>query len=139
MDGGTMSSLDGKVAAVTGGAGGIGAAIAAALSSSGAAVAVWDLDGTKAKDVAGGLSGRAAGVEVDITTRASVEAAAAQSEAELGPIDVLVNAAGIDIIEPFLQSEEGTWERVVAVNLLGTIRCCHVVVPGMVERGFGRV
>jgi len=137
-----MADLSGKVAVVTGAAGGIGAAIAAALAGAGAAVAVWDLDGGRAKEVADGLGGRGGrglGVDVDVTGRPSVEAAMAATEAALGPVDVLVNNAGIDKIEPFLQSEEATWERIVAVNYLGTVRCCHVLVPGMVERGSGRV
>lgn len=134
-----MSTLDGKVAVVTGGAGGIGAAIAAAMAEAGAGVAVWDLDGASAKQVADAVGGKAVGVEVDITSRPSVEAALSSTESALGPVDALVNNAGIDRIEPFLQSEESTWERIVAVNYLGTVRCCHVVVPGMVERGNGRV
>jgi 2-hydroxycyclohexanecarboxyl-CoA dehydrogenase len=124
---------------VTGAAGGIGAAIAGALAAAGAAVAVWDLDGDKAAGVASAIGARATPVAVDITSRPSVEDALAQSVAALGPVDVLVNNAGIDRIEPFLDSEESTWERITAVNYLGTVRCCHVVVPGMVERGLGRV
>lgn len=109
--------LSGRRAVVTGGAGGIGAATVAALAARGADVAVWDL---------------AQGV--DITDRPSVERAAAEGE-----IDILVNAAGIDVIGPFLESEEADWERIVAVNLMGTVRCCHVVAPGMVERGRGSI
>jgi 2-hydroxycyclohexanecarboxyl-CoA dehydrogenase len=134
-----VSELEGKVAVVTGGAGGIGAAIAAALARVGASVAVWDLDGDRARAVADGLDGTSLGVEVDITHRPSVEAAAAATASALGVVDVLVNNAGIDKVEPFLQSEERTWERIVAVNYIGTVRCCHVIVPGMVERGSGRV
>jgi 2-hydroxycyclohexanecarboxyl-CoA dehydrogenase len=134
-----MTDLDGSVAVVTGAAGGIGAAIAGALVDAGAAAAVWDVAAGRAKEVADGLAGRALGVEVDITSRPSVEAALAATESALGPVDVLVNNAGIDTIEPFLHSEEATWERIVAVNYLGTVRCCHVVVPGMVDRGTGRV
>lgn len=109
--------LTGRRAVVTGGAGGIGAAIVADLASRGAEVVIWDLD-----------------QGVDITDRASVEHAAAGTD-----IDILVNAAGIDVVGPFLDSEEADWERIVAVNLLGTIRCCHVAVPGMVERGRGTI
>ena len=134
-----MGGLDGRVAVVTGAAGGIGAAIGGALAAAGAAVAVWDLDGDKAAGVASAIGARTTAVAVDITSRPSVEDALAQSVAALGPVDVLVNNAGIDRIEPFLDSEESTWERITAVNYLGTVRCCHVVVPGMVERGLGRV
>ena len=81
----------------------------------------------------------AVGIGVDITARASVEQALAATTDALGPVDVLVNNAGIDTIEPFLDSQEPTWERIVAVNYLGTVRCCHVVVPTMVSRGAGRV
>jgi 2-hydroxycyclohexanecarboxyl-CoA dehydrogenase len=134
-----MTGLAGRVAVVTGGGGGIGAAIGAGLSAAGASVALWDLDIGRAKEVCGGFGGPATPVEVDITDRSSVEAAVAATSSVLGPIDVLVNNAGIDVIEPFLTSEEATWRRIVDVNYLGTARCCHVVVPGMVERGWGRV
>src|SRR5215213_2738017 len=132
-------SLEGRVAIVTGGGGGIGTAIAHQLSADGASVAVWDLNGGRAQQVAGELAGKAIGVGTDITNRASVEAALATTESDLGPVDILVNNAGIDEIERFLDSQESTWERIVAVNYLGTVRCCHVVVRGMVERGGGRV
>lgn len=133
-----MGTLDGKVAVVTGAAGGIGAAIVAALCDGGAAVAAWDLDAATAKQVIDGRAQTIA-VEVDITDRASVEAALAATEEQLGSVSVLVNNAGIDKIERFLDSAESTWERITAVNFLGTVRCCHVVVPGMVERGGGSV
>jgi 2-hydroxycyclohexanecarboxyl-CoA dehydrogenase len=133
-----MGSLEQRVAVVTGAAGGIGSAIVVALSDAGASVAAWDLDGAKAKSVVEGLR-NAVAVEVDITRRESVQSALTATEEQLGPVNVLVNNAGIDRIEPFLGSEESTWERIVAVNFLGTIRCCHVVVPGMVERGQGSV
>jgi 2-hydroxycyclohexanecarboxyl-CoA dehydrogenase len=127
------------VAVVTGGAGGIGAAIAAELAGAGASVAVWDVDAERAEAVARGLPAPAVGVTVDITSRPSVEAALSSTESVLGPVDVLVNNAGVDKIEPFFQSEEATWERIVSVNYLGTVRCCHVIVPGFVERRRGRV
>src|SRR5437764_5120827 len=134
-----MSVLDRQVTVVTGGGGGIGRASATALAAAGAGVAVWDLDGGRAKEVADSLSGRAAGVEVDITSRPSVQRALEITGEGLGAVDVLVNNAGVDKIEPFLDSEEATWERLVAVNYLGTVRCCHVILRGMVERGHGRI
>jgi 2-hydroxycyclohexanecarboxyl-CoA dehydrogenase len=133
-----VGSLDGKVAVVTGAGGGIGSAIVAELAAGGASVAAWDLDGDGAKRATDGLDG-AVGVEADVTSRASVEAALAETERRFGPVSVLVNNAGIDKIERFLESSEPTWERIVAVNFLGTVRCCHVVVPGMVQRRSGAV
>jgi 2-hydroxycyclohexanecarboxyl-CoA dehydrogenase len=133
-----MPALADKVAVVTGAAGGIGSAIVRALHEQGGAVAAWDLDGAKLKAAIEGLPSILP-VEVDITSRDSVEAAEAATRDRLGPVDILVNNAGIDKIERFLDSEEATWERIVAVNFLGTIRCCHVIVPTMVERGQGRV
>jgi 2-hydroxycyclohexanecarboxyl-CoA dehydrogenase len=133
-----MGALEGKVAVVTGAAGGIGSAIVAELSNAGAAVGAWDLDGSKAKQVVEGRDSCTA-VDVDITDRGSVEAALRVTEEQLGPVSVLVNNAGIDKIERFLDSDEQTWERIVEVNFLGTVRCCHVVVPGMVDRGRGSV
>jgi 2-hydroxycyclohexanecarboxyl-CoA dehydrogenase len=134
-----VSRHDGRVAVVTGAGQGIGAAIARELSAAGASVAVWDLDGARAKGVADALGGPAVGIEVDVTDRDTVEHAHAATTEWLGPVDVLVNNAGIDVIGPFLDSDEAEWERIVAVNFLGAVRCCHVVVPGMVERGWGRV
>jgi 2-hydroxycyclohexanecarboxyl-CoA dehydrogenase len=133
-----MGALEGRVAVVTGAGGGIGAALVGALCEAGASVAAWDLEPAKAKAAVEG-STRAMALEVDITRRESVEAALRATEGQLGAVDVLVNNAGIDKIERFLDSEESTWERIVAVNFLGTARCCHVIVPGMVERGRGAV
>jgi 2-hydroxycyclohexanecarboxyl-CoA dehydrogenase len=134
-----VSRAGGRVAVVTGAGQGIGAAIARELSAAGAGVAIWDLDGARAKSVADALGGPAVGIEVDVTDRDTVENAHAATTEWLGPVDVLVNNAGVDVIGPFLDSDEAEWERIVAVNFLGAVRCCHVVVPGMVERGSGRV
>jgi 2-hydroxycyclohexanecarboxyl-CoA dehydrogenase len=138
-----VTELSGKIAVVTGAARGIGAAIADELASQGAAVAIWDLDGRGAAETAAALSGqhgtKAIGVGVDITDRGSVDAGLAAVEQQLGPIDVLVNNAGIDVIKPFLDSEEGEWDRIISVNLRGTILCCHRVATGMAERGGGAI
>jgi 2-hydroxycyclohexanecarboxyl-CoA dehydrogenase len=126
-----------RVALVTGGAGGIGIAIARALATRGARVAVADLDlaacARVAKDVAG------IGVPLDVTDPASVAAAVAATERGLGPIEILVNCAGWDELRPFLETDEPFRARVLAVNLAGPIRMTHAVLAGMVERRFGRV
>lgn len=127
------------VSVVTGGAGGIGLAISRHFIDTGASVAVWDVDRDRADEAARSLGDRAVGMSVDITDRAAVELALKSTVESLGPVDVLVNNAGIDKIAPFLQSTEPDWERIVAVNFLGTVRCCHVVLPGMVERRRGRI
>ncbi len=137
-------ALEGKVAIVTGAARGIGAAIAAALAQAGAAVAVADLDGAAAAAAADTLTadkpaGRALGVTLDVTDTASVLAAVEGVRAELGEIDILVNNAGVDVIGPFVDSDETTWRRLVDVNLLGTIRCSRAVLDSMVERRSGRI
>ena len=128
---------------VTGAARGIGAAIAAGLAGAGAAVAVCDLDEAGAAAVADELAGqsgvKSAGVRLDVADGASVRAAVARVREVLGEVDVLVNNAGIDVIEPFVDSMEATWDRLLAVNLKGPIQCAHAVVPGMLERGHGRI
>ena len=141
----TSSGLAGRVALVTGGAGGIGRAIAAALYAEGASVAVADLDGdaavayATALEQAGTGAGRAVGVRIDVSNSSDVGAAIAVAERELGPVEVLVNTAGIDVIEPFVESKEETWRRIVEVNYLGPVLCARAVLDGMIERGYGRI
>jgi 2-hydroxycyclohexanecarboxyl-CoA dehydrogenase len=135
--------LDGKIALVTGAGRGIGAAIAEAVAAAGAAVAVCDLDGAAAAKTAAGLTERhgrrAAGLPADIADSVAVHAAVSRAEAELGPIDILVNNAGIDAIERFVDSTEETWDRIIAVNLRGTITVTRAVLDSMIERGGGRI
>jgi 2-hydroxycyclohexanecarboxyl-CoA dehydrogenase len=121
-----------RVAVVTGGSRGIGAAIADGLSRDGTRVAVWDVDPEPI-----GVGGIA--LTVDVSDGDSVDAAVAQTEEELGPIDILVNNAGIDVIGDFLGGDDAVWDRIIAVNLKGTILCCHRVGPGMVARKAGRI
>ena len=136
-------AIDGRVAVVTGGGRGIGEAIALGLAAAGAAVAVWDLDGERAdataKRVAAEHGGRAVGVRAEVAEAASVDAAVRRTEDALGPIEVLVNNAGIDVIGPFLDSDPATWGRIIDVNLRGPITTCHRIVRDMVARGSGRV
>jgi 2-hydroxycyclohexanecarboxyl-CoA dehydrogenase len=127
------------VALVTGAGGGIGGAIARHLAAAGFSVAAADLDEAAAVAVAKGLPTPSVGVRMDVSDSAAVAAAVERVAAELGPVDVLVNNAGIDRIEPFVESTEATWRQVVAVNYLGTVIVTRAVIEGMVERGFGRI
>ena len=131
------------VALVTGAARGIGAAVAARLAADGLAVAVCDLDGGAAEAVAAGIAKEhgvaALGVAVDISDGAAVASAVARVHGELGPVDVLVNNAGVDVIERFVDSAESTWDRIIAVNLRGTIAMTRAVLDPMIERGRGRI
>jgi 2-hydroxycyclohexanecarboxyl-CoA dehydrogenase len=131
-----------RIALVTGAAQGIGRAIALELAGAGCAVAVADLQPGAAAAVAeeiGAAGGRAAGVELDITDAGSVAAGVARAEADLGPVDIVVNNAGWDELRPFLETDEAFWARVIEVNFTGGLRVTHAVLPGMVERGWGRV
>jgi NAD(P)-dependent dehydrogenase (short-subunit alcohol dehydrogenase family) len=131
-----------RVAIVTGGASGIGLAIARRLAVAGNAVAVFDRNGEAARDAAAAIEASgdtAVGVEVDVTDRPGVEAGVAEVGEQLGRPTILVNNAGLDWFEPFLSITVENWNRVLDVNLTGTFHCCQVVLPGMIEEGWGRV
>jgi 3-oxoacyl-[acyl-carrier protein] reductase len=122
-----MAQLDftGRKAVVTGGAQGIGAAIAKRLQSSGAKVVLWDLDGSK---------------KVDVTSDESVQAATRDAIKQLGKIDILVNNAGIaGLNTPTVDYPLAEWERVLRVNLTSQFLCCRAVAPHMVKAGYGRI
>jgi 2-hydroxycyclohexanecarboxyl-CoA dehydrogenase len=129
--------LEGKVALVTGAGSGIGAATARRLAGEGAQVAATDVNLDGAREVAGEVSGAA--FELDVRSTESVGAAVSAAEAELGPIDVLVNNAGYDEFAFFVNTDEALWDRVLAVNLRGVIAVTHAVLPGMQERSRGRI
>jgi len=131
-----------KVAFVSGAGRGIGRAIAVALAQSGYAVAIGDLREPESKDTVALIEqagGRALFVPLDVSKTESVHAAVAQAVAGLGPIDVLVNNAGWDELKPFTATDEAFWQKVVDINYLGTLRLIHVVLPGMLERQWGRI
>lgn len=137
-----MKSFEGRTVVVTGGGGGIGGATCRRFAAQGAAVAVLDLRHDAAEAVAAqirGDGGSARAWACDITDRASVDAAVAACEAELGAIDVLVNNAGWDIFKPFTKTQPGDWERLIAINLTGALHMHHAVLPRMVERRRGRI
>jgi len=131
-----------RTALVTGATRGIGRAIALELAAAGCAVAAGDVRTESAGEVAEEIEragGRAFAVALDVADRGSVEAAVARIAAELGPIEVAVNNAGWDELRPFLETDESFWSRVVDVNFMGALRVTHEVLPGMVERGWGRL
>ena len=127
----------GRVALVTGSARGIGRAIATELAADGSRVAIADILDDSAAETAAELRGVA--VHLDVSDTSSVNDAVDRIEEELGPIEVLVNNAGWDEFRPFLETDEPLWDRIIEINYKGCLRTCHRVVPGMVERGYGRV
>ncbi len=134
--------LDGKVAVVTGGGSGIGLAIAVRLAADGAAVGVLDRNTISADEAVGAITaagGTAVGVEADVTDRTAVEAAVAHVAESLGAPTILVNNAGLEQFGPFLKIDLDTWQRVHTVNLTGTYHCCQVVIPHMLDAGWGRI
>ncbi|GAB4332679.1 MAG: glucose 1-dehydrogenase [Dehalococcoidia bacterium] len=134
-----MRGLQDRVAFVTGAASGIGRAIAIRLAEEGARVAIADINEPGASAVAEEIGTAAIAVHIDVTDATSVAAAIGRATAALGPIDILVNNAGWDKAEPFIQSTEETWHKVLAINLLGPMHCTKAVLPRMIERGAGRI
>jgi 2-hydroxycyclohexanecarboxyl-CoA dehydrogenase len=115
-----MRGLKGKTAIVTGGAAGIGAAIVRRFEEEGTKVVVLDLKGNP---------------PVDITDYERVKTAVAAA----GPVDILVNNAGWDMFRPFLRTDPAFWQKIISINLVGAMNLLHCVLPGMAERGRGKV
>lgn len=135
-------SLEGKTALVTGGNRGLGKAIALALAEAGAAVAVTARDGQDAAAAASALreaGHRALGVALEVTDLDSVERAVETIHAKLGPIDVLINNAGISIGGATLDIDQSTWTETLDTNLTGVWNCSRAVGRRMAERGSGTI
>ncbi|HVM77498.1 MAG TPA: SDR family NAD(P)-dependent oxidoreductase [Stellaceae bacterium] len=129
--------LSGRVAAITGGARGIGFAVAERFIQSGAKVALWDMDG--AETAAARLKG-AIGLAVDVTDAAGVSSALAATERRLGPLDILVASAGITGPNaPVADYPVDAWRKVIDVDLTGVFLCNRAVIPGMTQRNYGRI
>ncbi|TPQ47707.1 3-hydroxyacyl-CoA dehydrogenase [Prosthecomicrobium hirschii] len=131
--------LQDKVALVTGGAQGIGLAVARAFLAEGAAVAIADVRADVLEAAAAGLPGRVLPVTLDVTDEAAIAAAAEQAEAAHGPVDILVANAGAAASGPFDKTERATWDAMLAVNLTGVWLTTRAFLPGMVKRRSGRV
>ncbi|MEE9413951.1 MAG: SDR family oxidoreductase [Acidimicrobiales bacterium] len=126
-----------RVALVTGGGRGIGADVCRRLHAQGRRVAVVDLLFDEAKLVADEVEGRAYGC--DVSDSAEVTSTVRAVASDLGPVEVLVNAAGWDRFVPFVETDEAFWDRIIEVNYKGVLRTVHAVLPGMIERRFGRI
>ncbi len=140
-----MLDLTGRVALVTGAGQGVGEGIAHGLAAQGAAVAVNDLAADRADRVVAAIEaagGKACAAIFDVADGAAVRAGVAKVEASLGPVDVLVNNAGVPPgmgLTQFREMEPESWAQFVDVNLYGVLHCSKAVIDGMCERGFGRV
>lgn len=134
-----MRGLEGKVALVTGAAGGIGRAIALRLAEEGVRVAATDLDAGAVREVARAAKGLVLALRLDVTDETSIRDAVDECERALGPLAVLVNNAGWDKVEPFVESAVETWDRLIAINLKGPLLCTRAVLDGMIARGSGRI
>jgi 2-hydroxycyclohexanecarboxyl-CoA dehydrogenase len=127
---------------VTGGASGIGRETCLALAAADRAVAVADINTDGAAETASLIAdagGTAIAVTMDITDTHSVQQGHLQVVDELGPVDVLVNVAGWDEFHKFVDTDEAFWDRIIEINYKGMLRTCHACVPGMIERGWGRI
>ena len=126
-----LDGIERRVALVTGGGRGIGRQIAETLRDQGARVADGDL---RAPEIDGVL-----GVDLDVTSEASVDAAFVRVEAELGAVELLVLNAGIYVVEPFEETSPESWRLTIDVNLTGAFLCARRALPAMREAGFGRI
>lgn len=137
-----MNSLDfeNRTAVVTGGAQGIGAAVAARLAKGGARVALWDMDVSLAQQTASSIGNDSIGVNANVADWASVQAAYSQTSDQFGRMDIVVNSAGIAGSNgPVEHYDVEEFQQIVNVNLIGTFHVNKVVVPAMREQKYGRI
>jgi NAD(P)-dependent dehydrogenase (short-subunit alcohol dehydrogenase family) len=134
-----MAELDSRVAAVTGGARGIGRAIATNLVRAGARVGIGDVDLAAAEATAAELPGEVVAFELDVTDRGSMDRFVDGVEERLGPLDVMVNNAGILLVGPFLEEDDAATERQFAVNVMGVVHGMRAALPRMRDRGHGHL
>jgi 2-hydroxycyclohexanecarboxyl-CoA dehydrogenase len=134
--------LQGKTALIAGGGGGIGRAVALALAHEGAKAAVADIVKDNAEKVSGEIKAigmDAMAYQVDLTKKADVDRMVSEVLARFGQIDILVNCQGWDRLEPFVESHEETWEKLLAINFKSVLYTVKAVLPQMVSRGGGKI
>jgi len=137
-----MMKLEGRVAIVTGGGSGIGRAISLLFAREGAQMVVADIDGPAAKMVTEEIEdkdGQGIPGNVDVANSEEINAVVQDVLGRWGTIDILVNCAGIGSLEWFIEGNEREWDRIIAVNLKGTILFTHAVLPSMIERRYGKI
>ena len=137
-----LARLEGRTALVTGGASGIGRAICVRLASEGARVFAADVNIAGAQQTASEIrrtAGLATAVELDVADYEAVGNIVATTCSSHGPLDILINCAGWDRMEPFMANSAEFWTKVIDINLLGTIHCCRAVLDDMCARGSGKI
>jgi 2-hydroxycyclohexanecarboxyl-CoA dehydrogenase len=134
-----MRGLSGRRVLLTGGASGIGRATAIRLCEEGCHVGILDIDEAGMATTIARCRESTWFARTDITDRPGVEAAVARFESDVGPVDFLANIAGWEVFRDFLDTDRALWDRIIGINLYGPLHLHHVVLPGMVQRGFGRV
>jgi 3-oxoacyl-[acyl-carrier protein] reductase len=134
-----LGRFAGRAAIITGGASGLGRAVAKRIVAEGGQVSLWDVDAEALQDTVAGV-GAAHSVALDVSDQAAVAAAAKSAHEALGKIDILVASAGITgATAPVHQFPLDSWRRVIEINLNGLFYCCREVVPFMLEGGYGRI
>jgi 2-hydroxycyclohexanecarboxyl-CoA dehydrogenase len=128
-----------RTALVTGGGRGIGRAVAEGLAADGLNVVIADLRREEAEEVAAAIGAQALAVECDVADSGGVAAAVATAQARFHHVDVLVNNAGWDDLMPFLDTDEAFWDRIIDINFKGPLRFTRLLLPGMIERSWGRI
>jgi len=137
-----MYDFSGRVAVVTGGASGLGLAISTRLASHGALVAVFDRDKEALPTVVARIEksgGTAHPVTVDVSSRRGVDDAVSEVESTFGPVNILINNAGISVIKPYVEHTDEDFDRQIDVNLRGTHFLMSRIIPSMIDHGFGAV
>lgn len=137
-----MMNLQDRIALVAGGGGGIGRAVALALASAGAKIAVADIahaNAEKVKCEVQGLGIRAMACQVDLTKKADVDRMVEEVVSRYGQIDILVNCQGWDRLEPFVESNEETWDKLLAINFKSVLYTARAVLPRMIAQNSGKI